>query len=118
MANLHKDYLQYGEVFSVFILQARKKQMAKTEKYSDRDLLIKMVEAQEQLLEHFSNGKFVGQLKEGIKEQTAQIMKEFNNVDATTKEVRGVMNWVFRAMIPIIYGLIALLTKVIFFSGS
>ena len=92
--------------------------MAKTEKYTDRDLLIQMVEAQNALLLHFSNGKFVGQLKEGIKEQTAQIMKEFNNVDGTTKEVRGVMNWVFRAMIPIIGVLLSLLVKVIYFSGS
>ena len=92
--------------------------MAKTEKYTDRDLLIRVAEAQEQLLNIFQNGKFVAQLKEGIKEQTTQIMKEFNNVDATTKEVRGVMNWVFRAMIPIIGVLLSLLVKVIYFSGS
>ena len=92
--------------------------MAKTEKYTDRDLLVRMVDAQEQLLIHFSNGKFVGQLKEGIKEQTQTILLETNVVKSDVKEVRGVMNWVFRAMIPVIFGLLALLTKVIFFARS
>ena len=92
--------------------------MDKTEKYTDRDLLIRMVEAQEQLLIHFSNGKFVDSLKLGIKEQTTTLLSESNIVKQDVKEVRGVTNWIFRAMVPIIFGLIALLTKVIFFSGS
>ena len=91
---------------------------AKTEKYTDRDLLIRMVEAQEQLLVHFSNGKFTGQLKEGIKEQTRSILIETNAMRQDVREVRGVTHKIFRVMITIIVGLVGLLTKIIFFSGS
>ena len=92
--------------------------MVRTEKYTDRDLLVRMVEAQEQLLVHFSNGKFVESLKLGVKEQTTTLLSESNIVKQDVREVRGVTSKIFRAMIPIIFGLIALLTKVIFFSGS
>lgn len=65
-----------------------------SEKFTDRDLLIRLVDSQEEILQFFSNGKFVGQLKEGIKEQTTQIMKEFNGINNTNKEIKGVMNWI------------------------
>ena len=81
--------------------------MSKTEKYTDRDLLIRMVEAQEQLLKHFSNGQFVGQLKEGIKEQTRTILLETNIVKQDIREVRGVMNWIRYTAFGIISALIA-----------
>ena len=80
---------------------------AKTEKYTDRDILIRIAEAQEQLLVHFNNGKFVGQLKEGIKEQTRTILAETNIVREDVKEVRGVMNWIRYTAFGIISALIA-----------
>ena len=91
---------------------------AKTEKYTDRDLMLKMVDAQEALLLHFSNGKFVESLKLGIREQTRSILIETNAMRQDVREVRGVTHKIFRVMIPIIVGLVGLLTKIIFFSGS
>ena len=81
--------------------------IGRSEKYTDRDLIIRMVDAQEQLLNHFSNGKFVGQLKEGIKEQTQSILLETNIVKEDIREVRGVMNWIRYTAFGIISALIA-----------
>lgn len=81
--------------------------MAKTEKYTNRDLLVRMVDAQEQLLKHFSNGKFVNQLKEGIKEQTRTILLETNVVREDVKEVKGIIQWVKYTAFGIIGTLVA-----------
>jgi len=73
-----------------------------TEKYTTRDLMLQMVGAQKELLEHFSNGKFVTQLQKGVKDQTEQIIKEIAIVQVTTEETKGIMSWVRYISIGII----------------
>ena len=80
----------------------------KTEKYTNRDLMLKMVDAQHALLAHFNNGKFVESLKLGIKEQTKEIIKEVLVIQETTKETKGVIGW----MRYTAFGIIGLLSTV------
>lgn len=77
-----------------------------TERYTNRDILIRVAEAQEQTLAFFSNDKFVDKLREGIKAQTIEIIKEIKVMQDTTKETRVVISWMRYTAFGIISALV------------